>query len=153
MFVVNDVVFFPVLDPIIGAEFQHIAVFSRADDAFKSGVDDHFFADETRNGIDRLFFVNRRPVDIDIPAEKTDPCSCGVDDGILFGMNTPAEFIPVSVWYVEFVAEAGAVLKTGFGLPWGADISCGYDLIIADDDCTDRAAETGASFSHFLGDA
>jgi hypothetical protein len=153
MFVVNDVVFFPVLDPVIGAEFQYIAVFSRADDAFQSGVDDHFFADETRDGIDSFFLVNRCPVDIDIPAKKTDSRSCGVDDGILFGMYAPAEFIPVSVRYVEFVAEAGSVFKTGFGFPWGSDISCGYDLIITDDDGTDRATETRASFGHFLGDS
>jgi len=153
MFVVNDVVFFPIVDPIVGAECQYIAVFSRTDDAFQSGVNDHFFADETWDGIDSPVLLDRLSIDIDIPAKKTDSRSCGIDNGILFGMNAPAEFITVSVWYVEFVTETGAVLKTGFGFPWGADISCGYDLIIADDDGTDGAAEARASFCHFLGDS
>jgi hypothetical protein len=153
LFVVNDVVFFPVVDPIVGAEYQYIAVFSRAEDAFQSGIDDHFFADETWDGIDSPVFFYCLPIYIDISAKKTDSRSCGVDDGILFGMNAPAEFITMSVRYVEFVTETGTVLKTGFGFPWGADISCGYNLIIADDDGPDRAAEARASFGDFLGNS
>jgi hypothetical protein len=153
MFVVNDVVFFPVVDPIVGAEYQYIAVFSRAEDACQSGIDDHFFADETWDGIDSPALFDCLSGNIDITAKKTDSRSCGVDDCILFGMNASAEFISVSVGYVEFVTETGAVLKTGFGFPWSADITCGNNLIIADDDGTDRAAEACASFGHFLGNS
>ena len=112
MFVVNDVVFFPFVDPIVDVKCQHIAVFSRTEDVLQSCIDDHFFADETWNGIDSLVLFNSFPEDIDVPAKKTDSRSCGVDDGILFCMNAPAEFITMSVRYVEFVTQAGTVLKT-----------------------------------------
>lgn len=100
LFVIHDIVFLPVSDPIIYQKDLHLLFFGRANDAFEARIDNHFFAYEAREGVDGLIFSWNTAVQIHVTTEKADTGAGCVDDGVLLGMDTPTEFIALSMGYV-----------------------------------------------------
>jgi hypothetical protein len=145
VFVVNDIALLPIFDPICNTEDLHLAVCGRTDDPVDPRVDDHLFTDKTRERIDGRFLSVDLAIDIHVPAEKAHACTGSVDDGILFGVYTPTQLIPLAVGNVQFVSQAGSVLEAILCFSRGSYVSRGNDLIVPDDDRPDRTAEAGTS--------
>jgi len=143
--VVNNIALLPFLYPISDLEDLHISVLCRADNPIEAGIDDHFFTDKAREGVYGLLGFVDTPKNIHISTEEADSSASGVDDGILFGVDASAELIAVTVGDVQFITEARAVFEAVFGFSRSPNISCGYDLVVPDDDGPDGAAEAGAS--------
>jgi len=153
MAVVYDVSFTPVLDPVAHAENFHFPVRCRTDDPVQTGVDNHLLADEAGERIYRLEFAGSAAVDVHISTQKADSGTGRIDDRVLLSVDAPAEFIPLAVRDVQLIPEAGAMLEAVLGFPRRSHVSCGNDLVVADDDRSYRAAETGAAPGDFFGNA
>ena len=134
MTVVYDISFFPFFDPVAHAENFHLRVRCGADDTIQTSVDDHFLTDEAGESINWLEFVNSTSVDVHVSTQEADSSTGCVNDRVLFSVDAPTEFIALAVRDVQFVPEAGTMLEAVLGFPRGSHISCGNDLVIADDD-------------------
>ncbi len=153
MGVVDDISIPPVLDPVVHAENFHLPVRCGADDPVQTGVDDHLLADEAGERIYRLEFAGSTAVNVHVSTQEADSGTGRVNDRVLLSVDAPAEFIPLAVRNVQLVPEAGAVLEAVLGFPRRSHISCGNDLVVADDDRSYGAAETGAAPGDFFGNA
>ena len=149
--VVEDISLLPLLDPIADLENLHLFVCRRADDAVEARIDDHLLADVTGDGVDRLVFVWNASIDVHVSAQKTDPRSGSVDDGVLFRMDTATQLVSLPVRNFELIPQAEAVFEAVPGFSGSSCVSRGNDLIISDDDGADGTAETGAPLGNFLG--
>ena len=106
MFVVDDVFFLPVFDPLEDMENHYFILCSGTDNSIQPAVDYHFFTDETGDGVDGFRLTRGAAENVHISAQEADSGPGGVDNGVLFSMHTAAEFVSLSVRYVEFVTEA-----------------------------------------------
>lgn len=106
MLVVDDVFFLPVFDPLKDAENHYFVLCSGTDHSIQAAVDDHFFTDETGDGVDGFRLTRGTAENVHVSAQEADSGPGGVDDGVLFSMHTAAELVSVSVRYVELIAEA-----------------------------------------------
>ena len=150
MLVIDDIGFLPVFDPVLDPEDLILVICRGTNDAVDAGVDDHFFADKTGEGVDRLFFSIIAAVEVHVSPQQADTSPGGVDDGVLLGVDTPAELIALTVGDVELIAEANSVLIAVLGLPGRPPIACGDDLVVADNKGADRAAEAAGPPRDFL---
>jgi hypothetical protein len=153
MLVVDDIAFFPLVDPIAHFKNGNFFFLSRADHMLEPGIDDHFFADKAGKSIDGTIFSGYAAVEIHISSEQTNACPSRINDGILFGMNTPAQLITLTVGDLQLISKAIAMLEAVLCFSRGPGISCADDLIITDDDGSNDPPEAGAFTRDLLCDA
>ena len=106
LLVVYDISCLPILDPCGDAEYFHFSLDRRRNNTLDAGINDHFFADKTGNGVDGFPCSEDSAVDIHVAAEKAHAGTGSVDDGVLFGMNASAELVSLAVGDVELVPQA-----------------------------------------------
>jgi hypothetical protein len=151
--IIDNIPFLPFFGPFADRENLHFVFGCGADHSPEAGVDNHFLTYKTGVSIYGFLFLVIATIDIYIASQKTDSSSSGINDGILLSMDTSAKFVAMSVRDVELIPETGAVFKTALGFSRRSNVACRDDLVIADDDRSDRASETGASPGDFLGNS
>jgi hypothetical protein len=153
MFIVNNILILPVLDPIFDAEYFHFTIGGGADDPVQPGINDHFFTYEAGESINGFLFPIFTAEDVHIPSQEAYPGPGGIDDSVLFGMHAAAEFITLAMRDVESISQTVAVFKTVFGFSGSTHIPGGDDLVIPDYDSPNGAAVAGTAKGNFLGDS
>ena len=125
-------------------------VFSGADYTVNTGIDNHFLADITGESVYPFVFSSNTAVDVHIASQEADAGTGSIDDGVLFGMDAPAELVALAVWYFQLISQAEAMFEAVFGFPWRSHVSCGDYLVITDDDGSYGSTEAGASLSDLM---
>jgi len=149
--IIENISFLPILNPVIHSENFHFSIRSGADDAIKACIDNHLFADKTRKGVNRLFFSGDAAKDVYVASQDVHTCSGSVDNGVLFGMNAATQLVALAVRDIEFISQAKTMFKAIFGFSRSSNVSCGYDLVITDNDSAYRSAKTGAPVGYLIG--
>ena len=140
MLVINDVMGLPVLDPVFDQKDVLSAVFCGTDHSSQLAVDDHFLADKTGKSGDSIPGSEVASEYVHIASEKTDTGPGGIDDSVLFRMDTPAQLVSLAVRYIQFVSQAETVFRARLCFPGRSHISCGNDLVVLYYQSADRPA-------------
>lgn len=75
-------------------------------------------------------------------AFNADAMQCGLDYSILFGMQPPAQFMPLTGWNTLLLPQTTGIETMPY-TGWNAVISCCYNLLVAHQNSADFPAQAG----------
>ena len=113
---------------------QWIRIAGLVIDHANAGIDDHF-------GTDRTWLVCAKQAGV----LDRHTVVCRLDNGILLGMDTPAQFVPLAGRDIQFFPQAANFLAVP-DIGRGSVISGGQNLFVLHDNRTNSPAEASRAF-------
>jgi hypothetical protein len=104
--------------------------------------------------VDNHLRANDARVKATVDGSASEVCSvaCGLDYGILFRMDCPADLLMLAGLDVALIAQTPDIGTVGKASGWTV-VSRGHDAPVDYDDSADLVSYAGCSFGHCVGDA